>query len=212
MLKRLKIQPIDLLLLLLFFHLVGNIIWIKLNNAPPAWDEAYNTMRSLDYTHVLENLLLGKFDMRGFVDAFVDYYGPLVRIMTAIILFLFSPHVKLAQFMATPFFLGTIVLVYMIGKELYKNEWTGLFAAFLFSFYQVMYDNSRWLLLDIPMTFFTLLSVYFFIKSNYFEDRKYTILSFIATMLSVLTKFQGFIYLGFSYLFGLINIFKNKKP
>ena len=90
MLKRLKLTPLDLLFLLLFFHLVGNIIWIKLNNAPPAWDEAYNTMRSLDYTHVLENLLLGKFDTRGFVDAFVDYYGPLVRMVTAIVLLLIS--------------------------------------------------------------------------------------------------------------------------
>ena len=154
MLKRLKVQPEDLLFILLIFHLIGNIIWIKLNNAPPAWDEAYNTMRSLDYMHVFENLLLGKFDTRAFIDVFIDYYGPLIRILVAFSLLIFSPQIKLAQFIATPFFLGTIYLIYLLGKILYKNEWIGLFAAFLFSFYQVVYDNSRWLLLDIPMTFF----------------------------------------------------------
>ena len=211
MLKRLKIQPQDLLFLLLFFHLVGNIIWIKLNNSPPAWDEAYNTMRSLDYLHFFQNLFTGRLDVRQFLDAFVDYYGPLVRIMTAIILFMLSPHIKLAQFMATLFFLGTIYLVYLLGKTLYKNKWIALFAVFLFSFFQVVYDNSRWLLLDIPMTFFTLLAFYFFIKSNYFENRKYTILSFVATMFSVLTKFQGVLYLLLPYFWGLVNIVKNKK-
>lgn len=211
MLKRLKIQPLDLLFVLLFFHLIGNIIWIKLNNSPPAWDEAYNTMRSLDYLHFFENLLLGRFDAKGFLAAFIDYYGPFVRLITAFFLLIFSPQVKLAQFIATPFFLGTIYLTYLLGKELYKNAWIGLFAAFLLSFYQAVYNDSRWLLLDIPMTFFALLAVYLFIRSNNFENKKYTILSFVATMLSVLTKFQGFIYLGVSYLLGLINIFKNKK-
>src|SRR3989344_1906104 len=122
MLKRLKIQPIDLLLILLFFHLVGNVIWIKLNNAPPAWDEAYNTMRSLDYFHFFEGLFLGKVDVLGFLTAYIDYYGPLVRIITGFLSLIFSPQIKLAQFVATPFFLGTIYLIYLLGSELFKNK------------------------------------------------------------------------------------------
>src|SRR3989344_5164683 len=210
MLKRLKIQPIDLLLILLFFHLVGNVIWIKLNNAPPAWDEAYNTMRSLDYFHFFEGLFLGKVDVLGFLTAYIDYYGPLVRIITGFLSLIFSPQIKLAQFVATPFFLGTIYLIYLLGSKLFKNKWIGLLAAFLFSFFQVIYNDCRWLLLDIPMTFFTLLAVYFFIKSNFFENRKYTVFSFIAVLLSVLTKFQGVLYLLVPYFWGLTILIKNK--
>ena len=210
MLKRLKIQPIDLLLILLFFHLVGNVIWIKLNNAPPAWDEAYNTMRSLDCFHFFEGLFLGKVDVLGFLTAYIDYYGPLVRIITGFLSLIFSPQIKLAQFVATPFFLGTIYLIYLLGSKLFKNKWIGLLAAFLFSFFQVIYNDSRWLLLDIPMTFFTLLAVYFFIKSNFFENRKYTVFSFIAVLLSVLTKFQGVLYLLVPYFWGLTILIKNK--
>ena len=210
MLKRLKLTPLDLLFLLLFFHLVGNIIWIKLNNAPPAWDEAYNTMRSLDYFHFFEGLFLGKVDVLGFLTAYIDYYGPLVRIITGFLSLIFSPQIKLAQFVATPFFLGTIYLIYLLGSKLFKNKWIGLLAAFLFSFFQVIYNDSRWLLLDIPMTFFTLLAVYFFIKSNFFENRKYTVFSFIAVLLSVLTKFQGVLYLLVPYFWGLTILIKNK--
>ncbi len=211
MLKKLSFRASYFLILLIVFHLIGNIIWIKLNNIPPAWDEAVHTKFALEFLHFFQNIFHGKFNAEEFIKPFSDSYGPLVRLVTATILFIFTPSIKLAQFTGTIFFLLTLLIIYFLGKEIFKNDWIGLIAAFVFSFYQVIYDNSRWLLLDIPLTFFVLTTIYFLIKSNFFENKKYTLITFVCLSLTILTKFQGIIYLTIPFgYFVILAVRKNK--
>ncbi len=211
MLKKLSFRASYFLILLIVFHLIGNIIWIKLNNIPPAWDEAVHTKFSLEFLHFFQDIFSGRFDFKDFIQPLSNYYGPLVRLFTGLILFIFGPTIKLAQFTGTIFFLLTLLIIYFLGKEIFKNDWIGLIAAFIFSFYQVIYDNSRWLLLDIPLTFFVLTTIYFLIKSNSFEDKKYTLIAFVCLSLTILTKFQGIIYLTIPFgYFVILAVRKNK--
>lgn len=209
--KEFKFTASDCLIILLIFHLIVNIIWIKINNSPPAWDEAKHTWISLEFLHSFQSLTSGNFSLKEFLLPFSDAYGPSIRLFTGFLLFVFGPSIKLAQFVGTITFLLSILMTYLLGKIIFKNEWIGLLAAFIFSFYLVIYDNSRWLLLDIGMVFFILLSIYWLIKSNFFEDKKYSLFTFLSFSLVALTKLQGLIYFIFPFGYSLVLIIKNKK-
>ncbi len=192
-----RFRPLDALILLLAFHLIANILWIKFNNTPPKWDDSYNIVQSLQYSQFFRSLLTTKVDLNILKQAFADFYGPLVRIISGFVLFLFGDYIKLAQFVGTLFFLSTIWLIYKTGKFISHSGWVGGLAATSFSFYQLVYDNSRWLLLDIPLTFFITLTYYFLFKSNWCEKRRETILASVAFVLATLTKINAFMYLVF---------------
>src|SRR3989344_3963643 len=131
--QKLKVKASHALILLVVFHLIGNTLWIILNNAPPRWDEAAHTTRALSYSRFFAGVVEGNPNFDNFLKPFSDAYAPLAQIFTGIFLFLFSPSVKLAQWTATLFFLGTIVAVYYLGKSIFKNSWTAFLAAFIFS-------------------------------------------------------------------------------
>ena len=67
-------------------------------------------------------------------------------------------------------------------------------AALVFSFYQLIYAHSRWLLLDIPVTLFTTLSYLLLIKSGWGSKRKETILAGVFAACAMLTKAQAVVY------------------
>jgi hypothetical protein len=85
------------LLLVLFFHLVGNVVWITLNQSPPSWDEANHIRRSVQYTYFIQDFVAGKPDWGMAWDSFQDGYGPLVRIITGIFMLFAGVGVKQTQ-------------------------------------------------------------------------------------------------------------------
>jgi 4-amino-4-deoxy-L-arabinose transferase-like glycosyltransferase len=202
-----------LLLLLLSFHLVGNILWISKNNSPPAWDQAYHTTRSLQIYNFFKNPSNSRFSSK-FIESLSDPYAPLVKVFSGLTLFFFSgntPSIKLTQFTGTIFFLLTILLIFFLAKEIFKNNLTAILAAFVFSFFQIIYDNSRWLLLDIPLTFFVLLTIFFLIKSDNLKNRSYLLLSFLTLSFAFLTKAQSLVYLFFPYVWFFAKSQKNNE-
>ncbi len=62
-------------------------------------------------------------------------------------------------FLVTLFGLGAVILVYLIGKEVY-NKTTGFFAALLFAFSPWQLILSRTFLIDVQCLFFSLLSLF----------------------------------------------------
>jgi 4-amino-4-deoxy-L-arabinose transferase-like glycosyltransferase len=62
-------------------------------------------------------------------------------------------------FLVTMFGLGAVILVYLIGKEVYSKT-TGFFAALLFAFAPWLLIMSRIMLIDVPCLFFSLLSLF----------------------------------------------------
>ena len=98
------------------------------------------------------------------------------------------------------FGLGCIVLTFLIGSELFNRK-TGFAAALVLSTTPHMIHSSRMMMLDVPVTFFILLTTISFIKSR--ENEGYLVLAGISCALAVLTKFFiGFLGLsiGVSYI------------
>ncbi len=71
----------------------------------------------------------------------------------------FGMSLSNGTFLVTVFGLGSVVLVYLIGKSVY-NKTTGFFAALLFAFTPWQLIMSRTMLIDVPCLFFSLLSLF----------------------------------------------------
>lgn len=63
--------------------------------------------------------------------------------------------------------LGSIVLAFYFGK-MFFDEYAGLMSAFLLSFYPFDVINATWIMPDTPIAFFMALSVFLFLKREYF--------------------------------------------
>jgi 4-amino-4-deoxy-L-arabinose transferase-like glycosyltransferase len=71
----------------------------------------------------------------------------------------FGLSINNGTFLVTMFGLGSVILVYLIGKTVY-NKTTGYFAALLFAFTPWQLIMSRSMLIDTPCLFFSLLSLF----------------------------------------------------
>ena len=199
MLKKLSFRASYFLIILILFHLIGNIVWIKLNNTPPAWDQAAHTVKS-----ILFSRFISSGDVSLFIAGLDTHYGPFVFFLTGSILAITGISIKTAQLMGTVFFVGTFIALYFIARDILHNKWVGVLSVFLFSFGLVVYDYSRWLLLDIPIVCFVLFGMYFFMKSHALKERAPALLMFLFITMAVYTKIQAISYFVLPFLYAFI--------
>ena len=88
--------------------------------------------------------------------------------------------------------LGTLILTYLIGKELFDKK-VGLFSVFVLAFALQFVPNTRYASPEVPLMFFFTLTLYLFLIGYKRQSFKYILGSYIALGLAVLTK--GFPYL-----------------
>ena len=200
-----KIHIFDYLIFALcIFHLVANLIWIKLDVAPPPWDQAGHTMISLKFI----DYFVG-FNNNDFL-RISDYYPPFVHLAVAFFMMLFGSSIIVGQLVITFFFLAAIVFLYLYTYELFRNRPVAFFATLFFSFFPAIYGLSRYYLLDISLVTLILGCLLFLEKSHNFTKSKYTILFFVTFSLSIFTKWYSFIYIMVPLTLSLVAIFKNR--
>ncbi len=207
--KKLSFEIEDGLILLILFHLVVNIIWVKLNNVPPSWDASLHTLLTVRFANYLKtNLLL--FNPIEFLKI-SEYYPPLVYILGIIFAFLGNNNYKVIQLTGTLFLGLMIFFQYLYVKEWLKNKKIALLSAFFLSFFITIFQQSRNHMLDIPLTAFLLGGLYFLQKSNYLSNKKSGAIFFIFFSLAFLTKWYSLVYFFIPLVFTFINILKRKK-
>ena len=94
--------------------------------------------------------------------------------------------------------IGSVLLTFLLGKKLHGTE-VGLISAFIMAFSIQFYSNSRYASPEIPLTFFFILTLYFFIAGYKDNKWKYIFYSYVALVLTIWVK--GYPYL---ILIGLI--------
>lgn len=97
------------------------------------------------------------------------------------------------RFPAVLFGVGSIYLVYLLGKTIFKKEEIGLIAAFLLTFDGLHFVMSRVGMIDIYFLFFMLGTIYLTLKERYFWAG-------IWLGLACATKWTGF------YIFPVVGI------
>ena len=101
----------------------------------------------------------------------------------------------------------TIIIVYLVSKEILGNSLFAFLPPFMLVFDKLFYEHSLTSTLDIYVTFFVALSTFFFIKG--LKNNKFFVLSSITFGLAMATKWIA-IFLFPSFLIVLI-IMRNWK-
>ena len=189
-----KNYVIILLVLLLMFHVVNNVVYLKIDTRAPSWDEAWHKTISLSYY----NKIIG-----GVVSSSIEAskYPPLFHIFSIPLYFIFGTGEDVSNFTNTIFLAILIISVYLIGKRVYSRN-AGLLAAFLVSMYPLVFGISRLYLIDLSVAAFVSLFFYLFIR---FEDKmnwKNLLLLLFCVAVGVMLKqiFIVFIILPFIYI------------
>ena len=99
-----------------------------------------------------------------------------------------------------------IVLIYLLGKEIF-NKKIGLIASIIYTFSSLLLIQMK-ALMDIPMSFFVFLSMYFLILFFNKNKNKFFILSWISLGIAIMIKQ---IALWFIPAFVLFFLYYNKK-
>ena len=104
----------------------------------------------------------------------------------------------------------SVIVVFHLGKLLH-NKTTGLLAASLMAIFPLEVIEGTRILADVPLGFFTSLSILLFCHANKKEKNILYFLSGISMGLGYLTKITGIVILGVLLSFCLLETWRNKK-
>lgn len=212
-------MKIILLIFLVFFHLINNFFWVysdPVNNLFCGKDWQTHIR---NYDKLLNLLKYNKQYPNSFNKSqiwFYDYifidtdYPPLYYWIGAGINFIFGKVFPLAVlFSSTLFFVFLIIIIYKLGE--YLKPGSGLLAAFICSFFPVVYKSSKFFNLEVAVSAMVALSMYLFFKTKMFENRFNSILLGLSLGLGMLTKYTFFIFLFGPLVAAAVDIFKKSN-
>ncbi len=118
---------------------------------------------------------------------------PLPQIIIALLFKIFGISLLLARIVPLLFSVATILVIYLLAKELFKREDFALVSALLFAINPLFIFFGRYVMLDSAALFFMLLSGYLFLRWKENDQGKYLILTSVFLTLATLTKYTYFI-------------------
>ena len=188
-------------ILFVAIFLTNNYLYIKNDIGLKANDNHF--YRSIQY--------YDKLVMKGDVSLTNIRFPPLVYLVTTC--FYVVNGVSLETARLSILFFGIIFLLAMfgIGYELGGN-FGGISVMALAAASPHVLDYSRSYFLDFPQTALTALALYLLLKTDFFRDRKYSMLFGVVTAFAMLTKWSTAFFLIIPVLWFLIpNIFRSFK-
>lgn len=189
-----------LLLVLILFHTISNLIIVNLDNAPLLWDGGDYFYKSLRYYDVFRNI--GSDFIAKFYD--ISTYRPPLLMLTSLPFYLLLGRSVDVAIMTNILYLIILVLsVYGIGRRIHGNE-AGFLSAVIVMLFPIVFGLSRSYWQDFPVTAMVSLSVYLLIRTDYFRDRKYSLIFGISLGLGMLTKWIHFVFLTGPFLYILL--------
>jgi hypothetical protein len=201
---------INLLRIVIFFHIVSNLLWQVLNTAPPTWDSAGHLAISYIFADKIRSFLGGHTSFLALVTT-SGYYPPFVHVLGSLVITLLGRNYEIPLFIIGTFFLSlAIYCVYLIVDKLFNNPRLAFLTAMFFSFFPHIWEQSRSFHLDLPLAALLLLAVYLLLKSDGLKDPRYAFYFFVVFGCAQLTKWYSFVYLAVPVYFSLF--VKEGKP
>ncbi len=110
---------------------------------------------------------------------------PLAIWFTALFYKIFGIHELSARLFSSLCGVGTVLVTYLLGRELF-NRWTGFLGALVLLSSMHYFRYVRFGMMDSPLTFFMSLSLFFFWTGRY--RNRYLLFSGVAAGLALMTK------------------------
>ena len=190
--RRLRYLTVAVLFGLFAFHLVNNWSWVATNVTLMGWDRSSHLAKTLIYNDFLHDI-----NPRTVFSALTWPWNrpplPFLTVVPFYRLFGISTDVALmSNCVYLAILLGT---VYGIGRTLYDRK-VGLLAAFLVTFYPILFSISRLSYVDYALTAMVALAVYLLLKTDGFRNRKWSLVFGLGIGLGLLTKWPFIAFAG----------------
>ena len=178
-------------LLAIILWMVGtNLIWILLDIRPPSYDQGLHLFRTFNYWEAISS---GSENWWQDVLNVEPFYPPFYHLSLIPLSLFFGFTLDTGVIGNSCYMVILILSAYGIGKLLYSRK-VGLFSAFLISCYPMIVGMSREYILGIMLTSITTLAYYLFLKSENFENKKYSFLFALTYASGLMVKWTFFIY------------------
>jgi len=187
------------LLAIILWIFGGNLIWILLDIRPPSYDQGLHLFRTFNYWEAMSS---GSEDWWQDILNVEPFYPPFYYLSLIPLSLIFGFTLDTGV-IGNSFYMVIMALsIYGIGKILYTRN-AGLIAAFLVSCYPIIVSMSREYIISVMLTAMTTLAYYLFLKSENFENKKYSILFSFIYAVGLMVKSTFFIYTLPAVLAGL---------
>lgn len=187
-----RIHPRFLLLVLIFFLIVNNIIWLRLGGRPQHWDSAIHLIETLNANRIGETQHRSLWKQALSVSW---YYPPLVSYISVPFYRILGDSEFSALQVMTLFLVILVASVYGIGTRLYGEE-AGLLASLLAASFPIVIEYSHTFMLDLPLAAIVTLAVFLFSRTELIQHTGYCVLLGIVVGCGMLTKWTFLTYAG----------------
>jgi 4-amino-4-deoxy-L-arabinose transferase-like glycosyltransferase len=183
---------IIVLLFLFSFHVINNWIWAVSNVTLLGWDRSSHLAKTLIYDDILQHI-----NIRTIFTALTwPWNRPPLPFLSVVPFYRFFGTSTDIALMSNCVFLAILLLsVYGIGRMLHNRK-VGLFAAFLVSFYPILFAISRLSYVDYALTAMVSLSIYLLLKTEGFRNRRWSLVLGLGLGLGLLTKWPFIAFAG----------------
>jgi 4-amino-4-deoxy-L-arabinose transferase-like glycosyltransferase len=152
-----KPRSTAVLIAALFCFFAGvTALWLKLDRAPPYWDDAWYLTNSLVLYDALADGGMSGF-AREFVDI-LDFKAPLITALPAPFYLVFGRHWQAAYAVNICSMLLLFASVFWIGSRL-RGPRAGFIAVFVTGTMPLLYGLSRWYLVEYALTALVAVSI-----------------------------------------------------
>ena len=166
---------------------------------PPSYDQGLHLFRTFNYWEAMSS---GSEDWWQDILNVEPFYPPFYHLSLIPLSLIFGFTLD-SGVIGNSFYMVIMALsIYGIGKILYTKN-AGLIAAFLVSCYPIIVSMSREYIISVMLTAMTTLAYYLFLKSENFENKKYSILFSFIYAVGLMVKWTFFIYTLPAVLAGL---------
>lgn len=216
---KIKITTFVLLFSLIVFHFLNNYIWIKNDSFSFHKDVISHLNNQLTIFYDSKTILYSNITIINKLKGIIEllnkttplYWSPFFYFNNLIINLLFGHTLLTTRLLPNMvYFIILILSTFYLGKR-YKNEETGLLAAFLVSFFSGIFGSSRMFGLDFPLTAMVSFSLCMLISTDKFIKNINSLILGVIMGLCLVIKVQGILFLVGPFSYVLYHAFI-KKP
>ncbi|UCH88082.1 MAG: glycosyltransferase family 39 protein [Thermoplasmata archaeon] len=172
------------LLILTVIHGINNYIWLMRDKSLHTYDAAKYLTFSYQYHELFANPTWGS-PLEFFT---LNQWRPPLRLLLTSPFYAMFGYSDDVAVMTNIFFMVILLFsVYGIGKYMFNRQ-VGLLAAIMVSLFPIVHGLSRSFLSDFAHIAMVSLSIYLLLKTEYFTNKKYSILFGLSLGLGLLTR------------------------
>lgn len=200
-----------ILLILIFLIFIGNIVyWQSQNKAYFDYDSLRHYMTSIQ---LFDDYKLGFNGLASRIGIYLDTgkHLPGAPFVSSLLYFLINPTQKNAVLINDAVFL--IILLFSLFNlgRLVQDRKLGLLSCITVLLYPIVFNQAKIYMLDLPLLSLTVLNSYLIIKTEYFKDRKYTILYIISFFCGMMIKLNFLFFTTGPLLYVIFRSFKSRE-